>query len=335
MNRIWGVLAVLVVVGVILAGYLLVAQDSGSGVTGKTPTVVGATIKAGIASIDVVDASKDIQGEAGVNFTVLRLTTPPQVVDAILKGDAQIITVPVELAAVAMERGGDVYIIAVDYDLNQAILTRPDTGINSPADLKGRRVAAVVGSGTYALFKAFMKELYNLTVGEGDGFDVQVVNLAPPTVLDALVKGDVDAAVIWEPLVSEGIVKYGLKIVASYKDLWRMYAGDLPAPMLVWVATSDIVGNKTLLDRVLLAHHLAAERWNSNSGNWTVNFLVEAYNVDGSVARSIWMRDPMHEESCIPQSLVESMVKIWGLAREAGYINNTPSPGRIITCSGG
>lgn len=60
-----GVLAVLVVVGVILAGYLLVAQNSGSGVTGKTPTVVGATIKAGIASIDVIDASKDIQGEAG------------------------------------------------------------------------------------------------------------------------------------------------------------------------------------------------------------------------------------------------------------------------------
>lgn len=230
--------------------------------------------------------------------------------------------------------GGDVYIIAVDYDLNQAILTRPDTGINSPADLKGRRVPAVVWSGTYALFKAFVKELYNLTVGEGMASTCRLLTLLLQQCW-MLLWGDVDVAVIWEPLVSEGIVKYGLKIISSYKDLWRMYAGDLPAPMLVWVAMSDIVGNKTLPDRVLLAHHLAAERWNSNCGNWTVNFLVETYNVDGSVARSIWMRDPMHEESCIPQSLVESMVKIWGLAREAGYINNTPSPDRIITCSGG
>lgn len=332
MNRIRVVVAVLVILVIVLAGYVLVSQNPEKT---KTPTVVGATIKAGIASIDVVDADKDIQKQAGVNFTVLRLTTPPQVIDAVLRGDAQIITVPVELAAVAMERGGDVYIIAVDYDLNQAILTRPDTGITSPADLKGKKVAAVVGSGTYALFKAFMKELYNLTVGEGEGYDIQIVNLAPPTVVDALVNGDVDAAVIWEPLVSQAIVKYGMKVVATYQELWRQYAGDMPAPMLVWVATSDIAKNKTLLDKVLKAHQLAAEKWNKNEDNWTVNFLANAYNVDPSVARSIWERDPMHSEACIPDNLVESMVKIWGLAKEAGYIQEIPSTDRIITCSQG
>jgi len=332
LNRIRMLIAVLVILGIVLAGYVLVSQNPEKS---KTPTVVGATIKAGIASIDVVDADKEIQKEAGVNFTVLRLTTPPQVIDAILKGDAQIITVPVELAAVAMERGGDVYIIAVDYDLNQAILTRPDTGITSPADLKGKKVAAVVGSGTYALFKAFMKELYNLTVGEGEGYDIQIVNLAPPTVVDALVNGDVDAAVIWEPLVSQAIVQYGMKVVATYQDLWKQYAGDMPAPMLVWVATSDIAKNKTLLDKVLKAHLLAAEEWNKNEDNWTINFLVNAYNVDPSVAKSIWERDPMHAEACIPDSLVNSMVKIWGLAKEAGYIQDIPSTDRIITCSQG
>lgn len=329
MNRTWAVVAVLLVVVIVIGGYILASRQASGGAPLK---VVGATIKSGISSIDVVAASEDIQREAGLNLTLLRLNTPPQVVDSILKGDAQIIVVPVELAAVTMERGGDVYIIAVDYGLNQAILARPDSNISTPADLKGKKVAAVVGSGTYALFKAFMKELYNLSVGEGEGYDVQVVNLPPPAVVDALVKGDVDAAVIWEPLVSEAVVEYGMKVVATYKDLWSQYAGDQPDPMLVWVASSSVAKNKTLLERVLKAHELAAEKWNNDS-NWTISFLAREYNIDEKVAEKVWERDPILAGSCIPDNYVDSMVKIWELAKEAGYINEIPSSDRIITCS--
>jgi len=300
------------------------------GRTGKLH-VTAATIKSGISSLDIVGADKGIQEAAGVNFTILRLNTPPQVVDAILKGDAQIAIVPVELAAVIMEKGGNVYIIALDNQMNQAILVRPGSGIHSPADLKGKKVAAVVGSGTYAIFKALMKEDYNLTVGPGPNYDVQVVNMPPPNVVDALARGDVDAAVIWEPLVSEAVVAKHLVILANFTELWEKYAGNSPAPMLVWVASKEVVDNKALLNAVLEAHRLATLKWN-NEENWTVTFLSKFYNIDPSVARMVWARDHMYTGKCINQSLAQAMYKIWGLAEEAGYISKVPSMDRIITC---
>jgi len=334
------VIVVLVIVGVFVVynqgsskGHSTTTQSQGS-MTTTSPTprlkVVAATIKSGISTLDIIDES--IEDKAGVYFNVLRLNTPPQVVDAILKGDAQIAIVPVELAAVIMEKGGDVYIIALDNQMNQAILVRPNSSIKSIEDLKGKKVAAVIGSGTYALFKALMKEDYNLTVGPDPEYDVQVVNMPPPNVIDALARGDVDAAVIWEPLVSEGVVAKHLVILANFTELWAKYAGsEAPAPMLVWVATSDVVKNKELLNAVLKAHMLACEKWNSEE-NWTISFLSKFYNIDPSVARMVWLRDSMFTGKCIPKNIANSMYKIWGLAVESGYIKDKPSIDRIITC---
>ncbi len=338
------IVIILLILGIVIiwrgGGSLTATSTSSTTSPAITPTtheekgfsITAATIKSGISTLDIVQASKNIQLEAGVNFTVLRLNTPPQVVDSILKGDAQIAIVPVELAGVIMEKGGDVYIIALDNEMNQAILVRANSSIKSPVDLKGRKVAAVVGSGTYAIFKALMKELYNLTVGPGPSYDIQVVNMPPPAVIDALARGDVDAAVIWEPLVSEAVIAKHLVILANFTDLWKQYAGDKPAPMLVWVATSSLVKNRDLLNAVLKAHMLAAERWD-NDENWTIHFLSGFYNIDPMVAKMVWLRDYMYTGKCITSNLAEEMSRVWSLAVESGYIKEKPGIDRIITCS--
>lgn len=297
-------------------------------------TLVAATIKTGLSTFDVIEAEPGLLDDLPVAIEVVRFTVPPQSLDAVAKGDAQLTVIPVELAAKLIQQtGGKVYIVALDNEMNQAILTRPDTGIQSPEDLRGKKVAAVVGSGTYALFTVFMKELYNLTVGPEDA-DVIVVNVGnPASVIDILVRGDVDAAVIWEPVVSLGVLEHGLVIVANYTELWKEYAGDKPAPMLVWVAREEVVKDGEILRAVLEAHKRAAEKWNQNEGNWTVMLLQNLYNLPADVAYMVWERDQMYTGLCIDETLLDSMLTLWDMAVKAGYIDQAPSPDNIITCS--
>jgi len=300
--------------------------------TTKT-TLIAATLKSGLSTFDVVEQDPALLEDLPIIIDVKRFTVPPNVVDAIAQGDAQLTVVPVELAAkIIVQTRGSVYIVALDNELNQAILARPDSGITSPIDLRGKKVAAVVGSGTYALFTVFMQELYGLTVGTDDA-DIIVINIGNPAgVLDALAAGDVDAAVIWEPLVSLGQYKYGFEIVATFKDLWAEYAGDKPAPMLVWVARQEVVDNPELLHAVLEAHKRAAIKWNENPEGWTVEMLARLYNLPEPVAQAVWERNQMYTEYCITGDLVDSMVTLWEMAVKAGYIDTIPDTTNIVTC---
>ncbi len=318
----------IIVVLLVAAGAVLAGRGGGEAVT-----VRAATIQSGISLLDVVEWDPAIYSGLPISFEVVRLSVPPQVVDALIKGDVDIAVLPVELGAVAMSRGADAYIIALDYDMNQAILVRGDSELETPADLAGRRIAAVVGSGTYAMFKALMEEVYGLTVGEGEGYDVQVVALAPPQVLDALARGDVDAAVIWEPLVSQGVNQHGFRVLASLADLWREYIGDpeAPAPMLAWVAGSRIVDDPEVLEAVLEAHERAAEKW-VESRDWIVAKLQETYNLPGPVAELVYKRSVVHTEKCIDADTARLITEAWKLAVKAGYLDEAPSPDRIITC---
>ena len=92
--------------------------------------------------------------------------------------------------------GGDVVIVLVNDNStgNDQIIVRE--GINSVADLKGKKVAFQKASiGHYLILRALEKEGLKLT-------DVQSVYLPPPDASAAFSQGKVDAWFIWEPFVT-------------------------------------------------------------------------------------------------------------------------------------
>ncbi|HEY3309164.1 MAG TPA: aliphatic sulfonate ABC transporter substrate-binding protein [Desulfuromonadaceae bacterium] len=81
-----------------------------------------------------------------------------------------------------------------------AILVPPNSSIKSAKELKGKRIATAKGSTAHELLALVLKE-------QGLGWnDVKVVNLQPGDAVIALKTGDVDAASIWEPTVSEAVL---------------------------------------------------------------------------------------------------------------------------------
>ncbi len=328
------ILVVLVVFTAALLAIMLSMQFSQQYQQAERASLKASTITVGLSTFDIVEYDPGVFEGLRVWIEVVRFQVPPQSIDSILANDTQLTVLPVELAAVTMLRGGDVYIVALDNYMNQAIIARPDSGIEDPSDLRGKTVAAVVGSGTYALFKSFMKQLYNITVDEEnpDRSDLKVINVRPGEALTALLKGDADAAVIWDPIVSLAVSKHGMRIVASYRDLWRQWiGGDSEPPMLVWIARGEIVRDKQLLEDVLEVHRRAAIKWNSDR-EYTVKLLVKLYNLDPDVAEMVWERNQMYTGPCITLEQKQAMVKIWELAYQAGYLKEMPSPDRIVSC---
>jgi len=91
---------------------------------------------------------------------------------------------------------------------NEALVARNGSGINTIADLKGKRVATPFASTAhYSLLAALAQN--NLSTK-----DVQLVDLQPQAILAAWVRGDIDAAYTWLPTLDE-LRKTGKDLITS------------------------------------------------------------------------------------------------------------------------
>src|ERR687891_218765 len=126
------------------------------------------------------------------------------------------------LAAKAFEDGAPLKVTGVATAVLGAIVARTGAGIGKVEDLKGRKIAAIVGTSTFFDIRA-------LTL-KGYGFDLQketqiVTATAPPDMVTLLGKKDVDAIIAWQP-ISDAVVLNGTGVyLAKQIDLWRKATG--------------------------------------------------------------------------------------------------------------
>ena len=120
------------------------------------------------------------------------------VIRAMASGDVQIGEAGSSPIAAAASQGQDIQLFWILDDIGDAegLIARNGSGINGWKDLKGKKVATPFVSTSH----------YQLLVGlklEGvDAKDVNVVNLRPPEIAAAWERGDIDAAFIWDPVLS-------------------------------------------------------------------------------------------------------------------------------------
>ena len=292
----------------------------------KLGVVRVATLLGGISTLDVME-KKNIAEKYGLNLTVLRLQKTPDILAALSKGEVDAAIIPAEMAAKLIQDGIDIVIFAIDMFQNQAILTKAFENTDV-GDLKGKVIGALLASGTYKMFKAYMSTVYGLEVKElvsGESPDpnkINVINVVPSQIIDALVTGGVDAIVIWEPFVSKAVVNYEAKILKTFVDMWKDSGRSGKPVMLVWVARKELA-NSDILVKLAKAREEAAREWVNEKTN-TVSILVNLYNLDLDVANYLYNR----VEICLINlntTLIESIRQIWWLAWKGGYLTEDPS----------
>src|ERR1700677_2967254 len=176
----------------------------------------------------VAIANGEFAKATGFKIDFRRFNSGAEIFAAIASGDVQVGYVGSSPFAAATSRGLDVkaFYLASISGIDEALIVRNGSGINSLADLKGKKLAAAPVSTDHYQLLALIK---SLGLNEKD---VQVFAVPQPEIVAGYNRGDLDGGFVWDPALTE--LKKNGKVLVTSKEV-----ADKGAPTFsAWVATS-------------------------------------------------------------------------------------------------
>ncbi len=172
-------------------------------------------------------ANGDFEKATGSRIDFRKFNSGGEIFAAIASGDVQVGYVGSSPYAAATSRGLDVkaFYLASISGTDEALVVRNGSGINSVADLKGKKLAAAPVSTDHYQLLALIKS-QGLTEK-----DVQVFAIPQPEIVAAYNRGDIDGGFVWDPALTE-LKKTG-KVLVTSKEVAEKGAPTFSA----WVAT--------------------------------------------------------------------------------------------------
>ena len=202
------------------------ALMTGAAQAADKTVVVGYQTDALPSSVGI--ANGDFEKATGAKIDFRRFNSGAEIFAAIASGDVQVGYVGSSPFAAATSRGLDVkaFYLASISGVDEALVVRNGSGINSLADLKGKKLAAAPVSTDHYQLLALIKSL-GLTEK-----DVQVFAIPQPEIVAGYNRGDLDGGFVWDPALTE--LKKNGKVIVTSKDV-----ADKGAPTFsAWVATA-------------------------------------------------------------------------------------------------
>ena len=200
---------------------------AGAAMAADAKVVVGYQTDALPSSVAI--ANGEFARATGVQIDFRRFDSGADVFAAIASGDVQVGYVGSSPYASAVSRGLDVkaFYLASISGIDEALVVRNGSGINTLADLKGKRLAAAPVSTDHYQLLALIK-----SQGLSEK-DVQVFAIPQPEIVAGFNRGDLDGGFVWDPALTE--LKKNGKVLVTSKDV-----ADKGAPTFsAWVATAS------------------------------------------------------------------------------------------------
>ena len=202
------------------------ALMTGAAQAADKTVVVGYQTDALPSSVGI--ANGDFEKATGAKIDFRRFNSGAEIFAAIASGDVQVGYVGSSPFAAATSRGLNVkaFYLASISGVDEALVVRNGSGINSLADLKGKKLAAAPVSTDHYQLLALIKSL-GLTEK-----DVQVFAIPQPESVAGFNRGDLDGGFVWDPALTQ--LKKNGKVLVTSKEV-----ADRGAPTFsAWVATA-------------------------------------------------------------------------------------------------
>lgn len=137
--------------------------------------------------------------EEGVDVEIKGYSAGRFAFQAMLDGEVDISTVSdPNIVVQSFERNGfAAFATIVDSADHVKVLTRQDAGVSDPADLRGKKVATTIGTTAYFSMVSFF--VFNNLALE----DVEIIDLTPEEMVEAITNREVDVIFTWEPNIME------------------------------------------------------------------------------------------------------------------------------------
>jgi len=156
-------------------------------------------------------ANGSFEKETGYKIDWRQFSSAGDITSAFASGDVPIGVLGSTGIAAAVTRGVDIELFWIldDIGRSEALIARNGSGIKGPQDLKGKKVAVPYVSTSHFHLLVALEQIWHIKPG-----DVQILNMKPPQIVAAWARGDIDAAYVWPPALSE-IEKTGTTIITS------------------------------------------------------------------------------------------------------------------------
>jgi NitT/TauT family transport system substrate-binding protein len=169
-----------------------------------------------LAHFAAVSYIKEIAPKCGIKVEEKIFAKGLDVMQAIIAGELDVGATASEAAISGRANKVPIYVVAGFASGGARLLARPDAGIKTVKDLKGKKVGVTRGGIQEVLLAAELGQ-NGITASDTAGKDVQLVYLSYPDLNQALMGKNVDAIMQTEPQSSQALNKgFGVEIIKPY-----------------------------------------------------------------------------------------------------------------------
>lgn len=248
-----------------------------------------------------------------LDVTLLPQTHGKAALADLLRGQADLAVAADVPVVVEVLKGAQLSIVASVANASNelAVLGRVDRGIRGPGDLRGHKVGVTLGtSGEYFLWAFLVRHRIAPE-------SVQLVDVAPAGLIEALREGRVDAVAAWQPVRHMAEVAFGEAIVS-------LHAPDAYAQRYVLVGRSEYVQAQQQALRRLLYALTEAESFARAEPFRARAALAELIKLSAEGLDPSWKTMTFEVEQQQAQLVTLEDVATWAMAR--GYAPVQPMP---------
>lgn len=255
--------------------------------------------------------------QLGLQAAVRVIPSNTEIVEAARRGDLQMGAIPVSSAIAAIANGVPIVIVAMTGRGSDGLLVRADSGIDSLAGLRGKRIGTVRGSILDVLLRKSL---------QGAGLDPErdVVLLYFSQLGDmiaALKTGQIDATSNTEPFMTQAERDGWAHILQYYTREWPDH------PCCVVFARRDLASqHPDLLQKVLRAHVQAVDYANQHPQETARAIAAVMAGTDPAVIEASLARDKMSIDYHLdPDEIARMAQEMY----DQGLIERLPSAGEM------
>ena len=279
-----------------------------------------AYLQLGWAGTEIIH-KEDLLGKRGwqAEYSVVA-GAPGPLLAQLGSGNVDAIDMSFALAAKNFEDGAPFKVTGVATAVLGAIVARKDGGLAKVEDLKGRKIAAVVGTSTFLDIRA-------LTL-KGYGFDIQkeaqvVTATAPPDMVTLLAKKDVDAIIAWQPTTDLVVFRGEGVYLAKQIDLWRKATGrasGFPVHVCYLVHSDFIATNASFPSDLNAAQKDAVDVWYNKPAR-AKDIMAEVTKLPKDVIEVAY-KETVRMLSGLPDEQVETLIAQLKINKEFGFLKS-------------
>lgn len=300
--------------------------ENAAGEDGKTTLKVGTNLALGTAS-PYVALDQGYFDDSSVDIELAEFSDGSTLMEAFAAGELDIAFVGIAPVATWQNKGIELKVVAAANGGGHVVMTREETGIETAADLKGRKIAEPnISTVTDALLRDKILPSGGLTQE-----DITAVSGMKPADMASVleVTKEVDAIITWEPYASQA--------EAAYDDIRVVYdaAAELKAetgsdsfyPVNVVIASQELIdGDPEALKEFLSVYKKTVDFINTDESADQV--LAEILSLDASVIENARKRIDYNYE-INEEGIMDTLQWSYDL----GYITELPDAAEMMDTS--